>query len=206
MNGWNRHCLLLAALLGVCGCAGTMPRAFVAGSLKPGMRIAILPLANYTDRQDASDRVVPLLALEIARQRGVSVVDPGQVEEIFSREPWLLLDRIPPELIEKFGAELGADAFLVGSVLAYGYRDVDTDAVPEVSVALRLLLVHGGGCLWSGIEARAGNDRESVFGIGRVDNLESLAAAAIRDLVKTFPSSRGTPAATGVSQKREQEK
>jgi hypothetical protein len=157
------------------------------------MRVAVLPLANYTERQDASDRLVPLLAVEVASQRGVAIVDPGRVEEIFSREPWLLLDRLPPDLVDRFGAELEADALLVGSILAFGYRDADIGAIPEFSLTLRLLRTPGGECLWSGAHARSGNDRESVFGLGRIDNLERLATGAVRELVATFPGFEEAP-------------
>jgi hypothetical protein len=197
---------LLAGLLGLSGCAGSMPRAWVDGTLERGMRVAILPLANYTERQDASDRIVPLLAVEMARQRGVHIVDPGRVEEVFAAEPWLLLDRLPPDLVEKFGASLQADALLVGSVLSFGYRDAETGAVPEISVTLRLLRIPGGKCVWSGTQARAGDDRESVFGLGRIDNLERLATTAVKELIETLPESNGSVSDPKTTQTAEQEK
>jgi hypothetical protein len=188
------HRTLLIVLLGLTGCAGSMPRAWVAGPIPEGFRIAILPLANYTDKQDASDRIVPLIAVEAARQRGVTVIDPGRVEALFAKEPWLLLDRLPPETIDRFGKELDADALIVGSILAFGYRDQDVGAQPEFSVTLRLLRTPGGECLWSGTQARSGNDHESVFGLGRIDNLERLASSAVKDLVATFPKTmKSTP-------------
>jgi hypothetical protein len=185
-----RRAVRAAGLLFLAGCASGMPRAYVGGDLSQGLRVAILPLANYTERQDASDRVVPLLAVEMAKQRGVTIVDPGKVEDLFSREPWLLLDRLPPDLVDKFGAELNADALLIGSVLSFGYRDADVGAVPEFSVTLRLLKTPGGDCLWSGTHARSGDDRESVFGLGRVDNLERLMSGTIKELMATLPPVR----------------
>ena len=106
--------------------------------------------------------------------------------------------------MDRFGSELGADALLIGSVLAFGYRDADVGAVPEFSVTLRLIETPGGKCLWSGTQARSGNDRESVFGIGRIDNLERLATAAVRDLVATFPKTAEGPRSPNTSQKAEQ--
>lgn len=206
MTTFRRYVALLVCLLSLAGCAGSMPRAYVDGTVDPGLRIAIIPLANYTERQDASDRVVPMLAVEMARQRGVLVVDQGRVEEVLSVEPWLLLDRLPPDLIDKFGAAMEADALLVGSVLSFGYRDMDAGSIPELSLTLRLLQVPGGKCLWSGTQSRAGTDRESVFGMGRVDNLENLAIDAVRELVETFPKPNRTPSHPEASQKAEQEK
>ena len=98
----------------------------------------------------------------------------------------------------------GTDALLIGSVLAFGYRDQDVGAIPEFSVTLRLIEPPGGKCLWSGTQARAGNDHVSVFGIGRIDNLERLANAAVRDLVATFPKTAEGPRSSNPSQKVEQ--
>lgn len=179
---------LLAGLICGSGCAGAMPRAYVGGALSPGMRVAVFPLANYTEQQDASDRIVPLLMVEAARQRNLEMIDSGMIEALLAREPWLLLDRLPPDLIDRFGAELQADAILIGSVLALGYRDADIGAVPEFSLALRLLKIPGGECLWSGTHSRSGDDRESLFGLGRIDNLERLATGVVQELVATLPS------------------
>jgi hypothetical protein len=206
MKTTRRLITLLVGLLGLTGCAGSMPRAYVDGHLDRGMRIAIIPLANYTERQDAPDRVIPILAVELARQRGALIVDQGRVEEVFSAEPWLLLDRLPPDLVDTFGASLEADAILVGSVLSFGYRDADTGAVPEFSLTLRLLEIPGGKCLWSGTQARSGTDRETVFGLGRIDNLENLATASVRELVETFPKPNETRSSPEASQKAEQER
>jgi len=78
-------------------------------------------------------------------------------------------------------------------VLAYGYRDGD---VPQVSLSLRLLAVPGGEVLWSGVHNRDGEDRETVFGLGRVESLESLATQTVMELVGTFPKVTARPAAS----------
>lgn len=178
--------LAVAAAATLAGCARP-PHVFVAGELAPGARIAVLPLMNFTERQDASDRLLPVMTAELAERPGVAVVDAGKVEAAISQEPWLLLDRIPPDLVDRFGQELHASALLVGTVLAYGYRDSGSDRVPELSVALRLLEVPGGRQLWSVTYARDGRDRERLFGIGRVESLDRLVNDSMREILATFP-------------------
>jgi hypothetical protein len=151
------------------------------------MRVAVLPLANYTANREAADRVLPMLAVELGRQPGIVVLDPGRVEEVVSREPWLLMDRIPPDLVDRFGTQIGADALLVGSVMSYAIRDTGAERIPQLSLSLRLLAVPGGKVLWSSVHSRDGADGEWLFGIGRVENLERLAVATVREMMATFP-------------------
>jgi hypothetical protein len=115
-------------------------------------------------------------------------VETGRVEEALSKEPWLMIDRLPPDLVDTLGAEMGANAILQGAVLAYGVREDPEGPLPEVSLSLRLLETPGGRVLWSAVHSRGGSDGESVFGFGRVANLERLAANAIEEIMKTFPA------------------
>jgi hypothetical protein len=117
-------------------------------------------------------------------------VETGRVEAALAKDPWMLTDRIPPDIVDSLGSSLGADGLLVGSVLSYGYRSEDGDQVPEVSLSLRLLQVPGGRVLWSAVHNRDGDDREMIFGIGRVTGLERLAEQTVREVMSTFPDVR----------------
>jgi hypothetical protein len=178
----------------------------VAEPLAGTWRVAVLPLANYTEATEAPDRLGALLGVELAKRGRLSVVEPGRVEAVFATEPWLLTDRIPPDLVDSFGKKLQADALLVGSVLAYGTRGSGEDAVPQITLALRLVEVPGGRVLWSAVHSRDGADRESVFGVGRTNGMERLAGEAVREIVGSIPltkagSEKGqrSPAARGAS-------
>lgn len=175
---------------GLAACAPS-PQAYIAEPLTGPMRIAVLPLANYSDSREAPERLGPMLTVALSQFRTVEVVEPGRVEEALSREPWLMIDRIPPDLVDTLGAEMGADAILLGAVLAYGLRDGPDGPLPEVSISLRLLETPGGRVLWSAVHSRGGSDGETVFGLGRVTNLERLAADVVEEVMKTFPATRG---------------
>jgi hypothetical protein len=175
---------------GLSACAPS-PQAYIAEPLTGPMRIAVLPLANYSDSREAPERLGPMLAVALSQFQTVEVVEPGRVEEALSREPWLMIDRIPPDLVDTLGAEMGADAILLGAVLAYGLRDGPDGALPEVAISLRLLETPGGRVLWSAVHSRGGSDGETVFGLGRVTSLERLAADVVEEITKTFPARRG---------------
>lgn len=184
--------LALCAMLGGLGCSSTTPRAYVAGPLAAPLRIAVLPLANYTEDPDATSHVVPILGSELLGLDGVVVADPGAVEDAMAQNPWLATDRVPLDILEKFGEALDTQAILVGSILAFGYREDGVDRVPEFSITLRLLETPGGRCLWSAVHSRYGTDRETLFGFGRVDNLERLVTLVTQEVVETFPRRVGS--------------
>jgi hypothetical protein len=143
---------------------------------------------NYTERQDTADRLMPVVIAELLARPGLEVAGPGDVESVVAQEPWLLLDRIPVDVLDRFGEQLDARMLLVGSILAYGYRDAGSERVPEFSAVLRLLETPGGKTLWSVAYSRDGRDRERVFGIGRIESLDRLVEESVREILATFPS------------------
>lgn len=154
------------------------------------MRLAVLPVANYATARDGSDRVAPVIQAELAAKPGVVVVDPGAVQDALDKEPWLLVDRVPPDLVERLGAQLQVEALVLGSLLTYEYRDASGDKVPQVSLALRLIQCPGGKVLWSAVHSRDGDDNEWFFGFGRVRGLEQLAVMTVREMLGNFPAPR----------------
>jgi hypothetical protein len=181
-----RKRFVLLILLLLTACAEQNARFFTAQALPQGLRVAILPLVNYTEDREASDRLIPALALQLQR-RGFRVADAGEVEQVLAVDPWLAADRLPADLVDRFGEELHVDALVVGTVLAFGYRPGDNPPVPEVSLTLKFIETPGGRCLWSGVHSRDGSDREHVFGIGRVESLEQLADETVAELAATLP-------------------
>jgi len=178
----------VTAALITAGCGTPSPRAYFSEPMGGKWRIAVIPPTNYTEDSTAPDRVAAVIASELPRIRPVEVVDPGVVEDVLSREPWLLTDRIPPDLVDKLGEAMGANALLVGSVLANGYRqEAWGESVPEFAVSLRLLEVPGGKLIWSASHSRDGSDGETLFGIGRVSTLEQLVSLSLEEVLDTLP-------------------
>lgn len=187
--------LVCAVLLAV-GCV-PKPSTFLAdpsvvqhpGDATSGgrLRIAVLPLANYTKTHDAADRLGPMLAAAIGAKTGAEIVDAGAVETALEKEPWLLLDRVPQDILDRIAEELAADEVVVGSLLSYGYRDAGDEAVPQVSMSLRLLACPGARVVWTAVHSRDGEDGEWLFGFGRVRSLEQLATQTVSEILAEFP-------------------
>lgn len=190
MKHGSRRMLGLFAPILAAALAGCVPepRAFRVGSLGASQRIAILPLSNYTADRDAPDKLRPMIAAELVQRPGVWLIDPGAVDAALALEPWLLFDRIPPDLLDRLGAQLDADALLVGGILGSGYRQDGADQVPHVAFTLRLLQIPGGRVQWSVVHSRDGNDGEWLFDFGRVHNLEQLMEITVEESMRTFPA------------------
>ena len=193
-----RGALLALAFLGTLAGCVPEPRAFRAGSLEATRRIALLPLSNYTADRDAPDKVRPMVASELGQRPGIWLIDPGAVETALAEEPWLLFDRIPPDLVDSLGTKLDADALLVGAVLGSGYRQDGPDQVPHFALSLRLLQTPGGRVLWSVVHSRDGDDGEWLFDFGRVHNLEQLIERTIEESLRTFPATGVTDTMSAV--------
>jgi hypothetical protein len=190
---------MVTALLLGCGPAPRSivvdPEYFRAGrdssaAARATLHVAVLPLANYTPLRDAPERIGPMIAAELGAKPAVTVADAGAVQAALDQEPWLLLDRVPPDLVNRLGETLGVDALMVGSLLTYEYRDASGVKVPQVSLSLRLLECAGGRVLWSAVHSRDGNDSEWLFGFGRVHSLEQLGIEAIREMLANLPAPR----------------
>jgi hypothetical protein len=196
LEGARTACLravLAAVMAGVAGCI-PQPRTFIARDQRPFVRgdstapgpfhVAVLPLANYSTDHDAPQRLTLTLLNELAQIPGIEVVDPGAVDAALTKEPWTLLDRMPPDVADRIGAELHADALLVGALLEYGVRDGADGRIPQVSVALRLARTPGSRIVWSTVHGRDGADGEWLFGMGRVNATDQLAAEVVREALR----------------------
>lgn len=199
MRDGIRHASWWILIAAISGCVPE-PRAHQVGPVVAAPRIGILPLSNYTADRDASDRMRPMLAAELGTRPGIALVDPGAMEAALAQEPWLIFDRIPPELLDRLGEQLGADALLVGAILGSGYRQDGAEQVPHVSFSLRLLQVPGGRVLWGVVHSRDGTDGEWLFGFGRVHNLEQLLERSIEESFRTFPAVSVAGSTPGISE------
>lgn len=184
----------IAGALWAAGCVPA-PRTFLSkdetpfaapGSTGRPFRIAVLPLANYSTDRDATQRISLTLFNECARIPGLELVDPGAVDAALAKEPWTLLDRVPPDLADRIGAELKADGLLQGALLQYGVREGTDGHTPQVSLALRLTRCPGSRIVWSVVHGRDGADGEWLFGFGRVNALEPLATEVVREALQPF--------------------
>lgn len=190
--------LAAAVLVGsgwVAGCGGRAVRPFVGAGLRggEGVTMAILPFENLSKGQGAGKSMENYALVEFLKHSPVKIIDPGQVAEALSRERIRLTTSIAKETLAALGKDLDANLFLLGTVHDYDMQ-LATGAggsgqVPVVAVSLRALRADTGEIVWAASATRRGNDRETVFGIGRVHSLDRLAEDTARELAQSFAAS-----------------
>jgi TolB-like protein len=147
--------------------------------------VAVLPLTNLTQYDKAADVVMNALVVELL-DSAFKVVDPGIVEIIVLEKRLRLTDRLALETIQEIGARLQVTYLLVGSIHEFAMIRDRSDALPAVSISLRIIGVSDGRIVWAATHSRRGDDAESVFGLGRISTAEQLATAMVKQMIDTL--------------------
>ncbi|HBO69141.1 MAG TPA: hypothetical protein DD658_02945 [Deltaproteobacteria bacterium] len=185
---------LLLAFSFLCGCGPSM-KPFAGRTLKKGegVKMAILPFENLSKAQGAGKSMENFVLIEFLKHAPVKIVDPGEVGAVLSKERVRLATSIPKETLIALGKGLGVDLFMMGTVHDFDMQ-LATGAggsgqIPVVAVSLRILDASSGDIVWASNAARRGNDRETVFGIGRIHSLNNLAEETASEFAKAFAAS-----------------
>jgi TolB-like protein len=184
-------------LLSLAGCgSGKLAEPFAGQGLKggEGVRAAILPFDNLSDDQGAGKTMENLILVEFLKNTTAHVIDPGEVMAALLEERIRLATSIPRATVLSLGQRLEVDYFVLGIVHEYRMMRMSgaggSGEVPVVSITLRILDARTGDIVWATSAARRGNDREKVFGIGRIDSIEQLAQITAGDIARNFAESR----------------
>lgn len=176
------------------GCAPSV-KPFASTQLKTreGARMAILPLDNLSKTPNTGRSLDNVILIEFLKRSPLTIVDPGEVAAALSEVRIRLATAISKENVQILGKKLGVDYFLVGIVHDYDMQTLSgaggSGQVPAISITLRLIDANTGDIVWATNYTRRGNDRESVFGIGRVQSLTSLAEETAAELAQAFATS-----------------
>lgn len=186
---------LLAASLLLAGCAAGLPRPYADQRLRgaEGLRMAILPFDNLSKSQGAAKTMENVVLTEFLKAAPVKVVDPGEVATVLSQERVRLSTSIPRETVKRIGKKLEVNLLMVGILHEYDSEPSSgaggTGQIPVVSTTLRIIDANTAEIVWASTAARRGNDRESVFGIGRINSISTLAEVTARELATAFGES-----------------
>jgi hypothetical protein len=178
--------LVLALALAFTGCAASRPAPPAVDVAGARPRVALLPFENLSPRPDAGDRLSRVFAGVLGETGACQPVEPGDIEQVFAELRIRDVNGITRESIPRVAQRLDAEWLLAGTILEYGAQRTPEGDVPSVGVALRLLDGRNGRTAWTATRVRTGEDRESLFGIGRVRSLDQLAEQLARELFAGF--------------------
>jgi len=124
--------------------------------------------------------------VELLQQQEFLVTDPGLVESIVVRMRLRLTDRLPLETLREIGEELDVTYVMMGTVNEFGFVQARGGNLPGVSVTLRIVTCANGRIVWAASHAKRGDDAETVFGLGRIESVEQLAAVTVQEMIGTL--------------------
>jgi len=155
--------------------------------------MAILPFDNLSSTQGAGKTIENLVLIEFLKRSTLKVIDPGEVSAILSKERIRLATSIPKETIRTLGTGLGAGLLMMGTVHQYEMLTASgaggSGTIPTVAVTVRIIDAESGDIVWATTVTRRGNDREIVFGIGKIQSLNQLAEETAMELAQAFADS-----------------
>lgn len=189
VHGWKIGAgVALVIGMSLCASCSSKP-SFYRGGVGDGtepMRLAVLPLTNFSADEKAADVVSGQLIVALLNFENFSVVDPGVVEDVVIQMRLRVPERLPLERLQEVGEALGVPYIMVGTVNEYGFVREGNESVPQVSISLRILACDSGSILWAASHSRRGDEGESVFGWGKTGTVERLAAETVQEITQSL--------------------
>jgi TolB-like protein len=170
------------------GTAGAPAVRRSAGGSVPGghPRVALVPFENLAGREEQSQLFTRVFFAQLVASGAFAMVEPAEVDAAMDSLGIRSAAAMTPAGLRALADTLHASYLLLGSVLESGTIQSGGGAVPAVGATLRLVEPATGGVPWAGVHFRSGEDRETVFGWGRVTSTERLVSELAADLLKDF--------------------
>jgi TolB-like protein len=177
--------LCLLAVL-VTGGAPSVRRS-VGGRIPSGVpRAALMPFENLAGREEESQTFTKVFFAELVASGSLEMVDPTSVDAAMESLGVRGSGGMTLGEVRAMSDTLHAPYLLLGSVLESSTLQTPEGPMPSVGAALRLVEAASGRVLWAGVHFRSGQDKESVFGWGRVSSAERLVSELAYDMLKDF--------------------
>lgn len=158
----------------------------VVPNISDAKTLAVLPLVNFSQYDNASEIVLNALIVELLELKIFKVVDPGIVDAMVLEKRLRLTDRLPLAILQELGEQLGVEYLLVGSINEFSVIQGKNTRLPTVSISLRIVSCDSGQIIWASTHSRRGDDAESLFGIGRIEDIQQLAVVTVEEMINTL--------------------
>jgi len=185
-GAWTR--LVPLCLLAVL-CTGGTPavRRSVGGTVPRDVpRTALMPFENLAGREEESQTFSKIFFAQLVASGALEMVDPAAVDAAMESLGVRGSGAMTMGEVRAMSDTLHAPYLLLGSVLESGTVQTPEGPMPSVGAALRLLEARSGRVLWAGVHFRTGQDKESLFGWGRVQSTERLISELAYDMLQDF--------------------
>jgi TolB-like protein len=183
---WARIAALgLLAILSTGGAPA--PRRSAGGTVPRDVpRAALMPFENLAGREEESQVFTKIFFAQLVATGSLEMVDPTAVDAAMESLGVRGSGAMTLGEVRAMADTLHAPYLLLGSVLESSTLQTPEGPIPSVGASLRLVQAASGRVMWAGVHFRTGEDKESVFGWGRVLSTERLISELAFDMLKDF--------------------
>ncbi len=184
-----RLAVIFIAGIMVSGCAAK-PSTYLRTRLSAEdhrVKVALVPLVNLTTERDADKKVTYAFITHLLSSHQFEVLEMGEMLKVLKDTKLRPDEDLSIDNIKKIGKATGVDVLLMGAVEEY---KIDSSTllgekifVPEVSIIVRLVSTKDGSIMWSANHHRRGDDRMTIFGMGRIDSISELTDKILKDTI-----------------------
>ncbi len=119
-------------------------------------KVAILPLANYSREQGASERVRDVLSNMLMATGSIYVVPPGEVARSTGRLGIANPSTPSIEEVQKLGTNVQVNAVITGAIREYGEVRSGNVTSNVISLSLQMIETQTGKVIWSASSTEGG--------------------------------------------------
>ena len=147
-------------------------------------RVGVLPFMNESKRVSAGN-IVTNIFITMIHQTGIfQIEEQGNINRFLVRNRINDIKIIGTKQIESLGERLDLDAVIIGTVKEFKGGDQGARlSTPVVSLQVRLVDVKGGNIIWMTNYRITGEDFITVFDLGLVRSVSTLAKIAAKDAI-----------------------
>jgi TolB-like protein len=175
------------ALAVLCTAGAPKVRRSVGGTVPSDHpRAALMPFENLAGREEQGQLFSKIFLAQLVASNAFEMIDPTQVEAAMDSLGIRASGSMTPAEVRAMADTLHARYLLLGSVLESGTIQNESGPLPSAGATLRLVEAASGRVLWAGVLFRSGEDRETVFGWGRVRSQEKLIAELASEMLRDF--------------------
>ncbi len=146
--------------------------------------VALVPFDNLTVNRFAGDVFTSIVLSELIA-RGTTVIEPGEVNELFRRNNRVVAGEIDRDLLRQLRDSLQADIVITGTVDRFQPGTAGSERVdPELAVGARCLDAATGKIVATYETSRRGVDSEKLFKSGAFRCLGKMAQDAAQSMLE----------------------
>lgn len=145
-----------------------------------------MPFENLSGREEQSEIFTRVFFAQLVASGALDMVDPTRVDAAMDSLRIRATGSMTIHQVRAMADTLHAPYLLLGSVLECGTIKTPDGDVPSVGATLRMVEAATGRVMWAGVLFKSGEDKETLFGWGRVKSIERLVMSLAQDMLSDF--------------------